>query len=65
MKQQELNLLDGYTPTNDLLNDAKQIIENYKKEYQQYLGSTVRALISAAFINIAAFTNCTLRFWTQ
>ena len=23
----ELNLLDGYTPTNDLLNDAKQIIE--------------------------------------
>ena len=25
--KQELNLLDGYTPTNDLLNDAKQIIE--------------------------------------
>jgi len=22
--KQELNLLDGYTPTNDLLNDAKQ-----------------------------------------
>ena len=25
--KQELNLLDGYAPTNDLLNDAKQIIE--------------------------------------
>ena len=24
--KQELNLLDGYTPTNDLLNDAKQIM---------------------------------------
>ena len=31
MKQQELNLLDGYTPTNDLLNDAKQIIEVSQK----------------------------------
>ena len=25
------NLLDGYTPTNDLLNDAKQIIEVSQK----------------------------------
>lgn len=29
--KQELNLLDGYTPTNDLLNDAKQIIEVSQK----------------------------------
>ena len=29
--KQELNLLDGYTSTNDLLNDAKQIIEVSKK----------------------------------
>ena len=25
--KQELNLLDGYTPTSDLLNDAKKIID--------------------------------------
>ena len=29
--KQELNLLDGYTPTSDLLNDAKQIIEVSQK----------------------------------
>ncbi len=29
--KQELNLLDGYAPTNDLLNDAKQIIEVSQK----------------------------------
>lgn len=29
--KQELNLLDGYTPTNDLLNDAKQIVEVSQK----------------------------------
>lgn len=29
--KQELNLLDGYIPTNDLLNDAKQIIEVSQK----------------------------------
>ena len=29
--KQEINLLDGYTPTNDLLNDAKQIIEVSQK----------------------------------
>lgn len=29
--KQELNLLDGYTPTNDLLNDAKKIIEVSQK----------------------------------
>ncbi len=29
--KQELNLLDGYTPTNDLLNDVKQIIEVSQK----------------------------------
>ena len=29
--KQELNVLDGYTPTNDLLNDAKQIIEVSQK----------------------------------
>ena len=29
--KQELNLLDGYTPTTDLLNDAKQIIEVSQK----------------------------------
>ena len=28
---QELNLLDGYTPTNDVLNDAKQILLRYPK----------------------------------
>ena len=33
--KQELNLLDGYTPTNNLLNDAKQIIEvSQKAEYE-------------------------------
>ena len=29
--KQELNLLDGYTPTSDLLNDAKKIIEVSQK----------------------------------
>lgn len=29
--KQELNLLDGYTPTNDLLNDAKQILRYPKR----------------------------------
>lgn len=37
--KQELNLLDGYTPTNDLLNDAKQIIEvSQKAAYRAEIG---------------------------
>lgn len=29
--KQELNLLDGYTPTSNLLNDAKQRLLRYPK----------------------------------
>ena len=39
----ELNLLDGYTPTNDLLNDAKQI-DISKDHYKNKLSAVIEKL---------------------
>lgn len=41
--KQELNLLDGYTPTNDLLNDAKQI-DISKDHYKNKLSAVIEKL---------------------